>query len=164
MLALLLGLAIVFFDQLTKQLIRSSFCYRDSRPVIDGFFNLVYVRNDGAAWNMLSGHGIILVLISSVVLVLVLIYCRSFLAESLLHRIILGVLIGGIAGNLIDRIRFGWVTDFLDFEFGTYHYPSFNVADSAICIAVGLYVIATFIAYKKEKRQGGGGSEENRDG
>ncbi|MBN2702788.1 MAG: signal peptidase II [Pontiellaceae bacterium] len=163
MLALIIGISVVLLDQITKQLIRASFCYRDSLPIIDGFFNLVYVRNDGAAWNILSGHGIILVLISSVVLVLVLIYRRSFLTDSLLHRIILGILIGGIAGNLIDRIRFGWVTDFLDFEFGSYHYPSFNVADSAICIAVGLYMISTFIAHKN-KKQTGGGSEENPDG
>lgn len=152
MLALIIGIVVLVLDQITKQAVRAAFCHGDSRPVIDGFFNLVFVRNDGAAWNILSGHGIILVLISSVVLVLVLIYRRSFLTDSLLHRIILGVLIGGIAGNLIDRIRFGWVTDFLDFEFGSYHYPSFNVADSAICIAVGLYMISTFIAHKKEKK------------
>ena len=68
-------------------------------------------------------------------------------------------MVGGIAGNLIDRIRFGWVTDFLDFQFGTYHYPSFNVADSAICIAVGLYIL-TNIFSPKEKEQGAEGSEQ----
>lgn len=153
MLVYLLGLFIVVLDQLTKQLIRSAYTYGESHPIVEGFFNLVYVRNDGAAWNLLSGHGIILVLISSVVLVLVLVYRRSFLTDSLLHRIILGTLAGGIAGNLIDRIRFGWVTDFLDFEFGSYHYPSFNVADSAICIAVGLYLVSSVIAQRKEKQE-----------
>jgi len=150
MLALLIGLAIVLLDQLTKQWIRSAFVYGESRPVIDGFFNLVYVRNDGAAWNILSGQSIILILISVVVLVLLVIYRRSFLQEQFLHRILFGLMVGGILGNLIDRIRFGWVTDFLDFQFGTYHYPSFNVADSAICIAVGLYIL-TNLFQKKEK-------------
>jgi signal peptidase II len=52
-------------------------------------------------------------------------------------------MVGGICGNLIDRVRVGWVTDFLDFHLGTYHWPSFNVADSAICIAVGLYLLSS---------------------
>ena len=148
MLALLLGFAVVLLDQLSKQSIRSAFVYGESRPVIDGFFNLVYVRNDGAAWNLLSGHSIVLILISGIVLTLLIIYRRSFLGEGLLHKILLGLMIGGIIGNLIDRIRFGWVTDFLDFEFGTYHYPSFNVADSAICIAVLLYLITNLLQKK----------------
>jgi len=160
MLVLLLGLAVVLLDQLTKQAIRSAFVYGESRPVIDGFFNLVYVRNDGAAWNLLSGHSIVLILISVAVLALLVVYRRSFLQDQLLHRILFGLMVGGIIGNLIDRIRFGWVTDFLDFEFGTYHYPSFNVADSAICIAVGLYVITNLLQKKEE----GVGSGEQVDG
>ena len=155
MLVLLLGLAILFLDQLTKQAIRASFVYGESRPIIDGFFNLVYVRNDGAAWNILSGHGIILILISFAVLVLLVVYRRSFLQEQFSHRILLGLMIGGIAGNLIDRIRFGWVTDFLDFQFGSYHYPSFNIADSAICIAVALYIITNILHEKKKREQEG---------
>jgi signal peptidase II len=149
MLVLLLGLVVLIFDQLTKQAVRGHLVYGESRPIIEGFFNLVYVRNDGAAWNILSGHGIILILISVSVLILLFIYRRSFLQEQLSHRILLGLLVGGIAGNLVDRIRFGWVTDFLDFQFGSYHYPSFNVADSAICIAIGLYVL-TNLFHKKE--------------
>ncbi len=160
MLVLLLGLVVLIFDQLTKQAVRSHLVYSESRPIIDGFFNLVYVRNDGAAWNILSGHGIILILISVSVLVLLFIYRRSFLQEQLSHRILLGLLIGGITGNLVDRIRFGWVTDFLDFQFGSYHYPSFNVADAAICIAIGLYVL-TNLLQKDDEKQAGDGDAEN---
>jgi signal peptidase II len=154
MFVLLLGLAVLILDQLTKQGIRASFVYGDSRPVIDGLFNLVYVRNDGAAWNLLSGHSIVLILISVVVLVLLVIYRRSFLQEQFLHKILLGLMIGGIVGNLVDRIRFGWVTDFLDFHIGTHHWPAFNVADSAICIAVGLYIITNLFHEKKKRRAG----------
>ncbi len=153
MLVLLLGLAVIFFDQLTKQAIRSHFIYGESFSIMDGFFDLVYVRNDGAAWNILSGHSIVLILISVVVLVLLVVYRRSFLQEILFHKILLGLMVGGIAGNLIDRIRFGWVTDFLDFQFGTYHYPSFNIADSAICVAVCLYILTT-LRQKKEPEAG----------
>ncbi|MEN8255187.1 MAG: signal peptidase II [Verrucomicrobiota bacterium] len=156
MLVLLLGLAVVLLDQFTKQWIRSAFVYGESQPVIDGFFNLTYVRNDGAAWNILSGHGLVLILISVAVLALLVIYRRSFLQERFLHKILLGLMVGGIVGNLIDRIRFGWVTDFLDFQFGTYHYPSFNVADSAICIAVGLYIITNLFSPKEKKHSAEG--------
>lgn len=156
MFVLLLGLAVLFLDQLTKQAVRATFTYGESRPVIDGFFNLVYVRNDGAAWNILSGHSIILILISLAVLVLLIVYRRSFLGERFLHKALFGLMIGGIVGNLIDRIRFGWVTDFLDFEFGSYHYPSFNVADSAICIAVVLYIITNLLTKPEAESEGQG--------
>jgi signal peptidase II len=159
MLVLVLGLAVVLLDQLTKQWIRSSFIHGETRPVIEGFFNLVYVRNDGAAWNILSGQGWILISISIAVLAMLFIYRRSFMQDKLSRKILMGLLVGGIAGNLIDRILFGWVTDFLDFQFGTYHYPSFNVADSAICIAVGLYIL-TNLFQKKEIGQGAGSGEQ----
>ena len=61
-------------------------------------------------------------------------------------------MIGGIVGNLVDRIRFGWVTDFLDFHIGTHHWPSFNIADSAICIAVGLYIITNLLEERAKKK------------
>ncbi len=161
MLVLLLGIVILVLDQLTKQAVRSCLAYGESRPIIGGFFNLVYVRNDGAAWNILSGHGIILILISVAVLVLLFVYRRHFLQEQLSHNVLLGLLIGGIAGNLVDRIRFGWVTDFLDFQFGSYHYPSFNVADSAICIAIGLYILTNLRQKKTEDVQPDDGDAGN---
>ena len=161
MLVLLLGLAVLVIDQLTKQDVRAHLVYLESHSIIDGFFNLVYVRNDGAAWNILSGHGIVLILISVSVLVLLFVYRRSFLKEQVSHRVLLGLLIGGIAGNLVDRIRFGWVTDFLDFQFGSYHYPSFNVADSAICIAIGLYILTNLFQKKEGDHPTGDGDEGN---
>ncbi|MDF7800953.1 signal peptidase II [Pontiellaceae bacterium B1224] len=155
MLVLLIGLAILLLDQLTKQAVRNNLVFNQQIPVIDGFFNLVYVRNDGAAWNILSGHGLILILISTVVLLLLVIYRKHFLKDRLSHKILFGLMIAGIAGNLIDRIRFGWVTDFLSFHFGSYEYPSFNVADSAICIAVVLYIIFNFFEKKEEVAEPG---------
>ena len=157
---LLVGLAVLLLDQLTKQAVRANLFYGESRPLIDGFFNLVYVRNDGAAWNILSGQGIVLILVSVAVLVLLVVFRRSFMEESALHRVMLGLMLGGIAGNLIDRVRFGWVTDFLDFQFGSYHYPSFNVADSAICIAVALYFVTSLLG----RERGAGSGEREEDG
>ena len=144
MLVLILGLVVVLLDQLTKLWVRASFIYGgEPQVVIPGFFNLVYVRNEGAAWGMFGGQMPILIILSIVVLILLAVYHRKVLNPTLDHRIALGLMVGGICGNLIDRIRVGWVTDFLDFHIGSYHWPSFNVADSSICIAVGLYMLSS---------------------
>lgn len=144
MLALILCLAVVLLDQFTKVWIRSSFVYGgEPLEVIPGFFNLVYVRNPGAAWGMLGGQQVILITLSIVVFILLAVFHRRVLNPTLDHRITLGLMLGGILGNLIDRIKLSWVTDFLDFHIGTHHFPSFNVADSAICIAVGLYLLSS---------------------
>lgn len=144
MLVLILALVIVWMDQLTKLWVRASFVYGgEPQTVIPGFFNLVYVRNEGAAWGMFGGQMPVLILLSVVVLILLAVYRRKVLNPTLDHRIALGLMVGGTCGNLIDRIRAGWVTDFLDFHLCGYHWPSFNVADSAICIAVGLYMLSS---------------------
>jgi len=144
MLVLILALVVVTLDQLTKLWVRGAFIYGgEPQAVIPGCFNLVYVRNEGAAWGMLGGQMPILIILSIVVLILLAVYHRKVLNPTIDHRIALGLMVGGICGNLIDRIRVGWVTDFLDFHIGPYHWPSFNVADSAICIAVGLYLLSS---------------------
>ncbi len=143
MLALALGLVVVVFDQFSKLWVRETIiCGGEPQVIVPGLFNLVYVRNPGAAWGMLGGQQVILVLLSAGVLLLLLFFHRRFLNPTLDHRIALGLMAGGILGNLIDRIKVGWVTDFLDFHIGTHHWPSFNVADSAICIATGLYLLS----------------------
>lgn len=144
MLSLILCVAIVIFDQLTKIWIRNTFVY-GGQPleVIPGFFNLVYVRNPGAAWGMFGGKQVILISLSVVVFILLAVFHRRVLNPTLDHKIALGLILGGILGNLIDRIKLGWVTDFLDFHVGMHHWPSFNIADSSICIAVGLYILSS---------------------
>ena len=135
-----LAILILVMDQWTKAWIRFHFSHGESRAIIDGFFNLVYVRNDGAAWNLLSGQSWLLITISLGVLLFLAIKGRAELMRTRFTQILYGLLLGGIAGNLVDRIRFGWVTDFLDFQFGSYHYPSFNLADAAICVGAILYI------------------------
>jgi signal peptidase II len=145
MLVLILALVIVWVDQLSKLWVRAAFVYGgEPQAVIPGLFNLSYVRNEGAAWGMLGGQMPILIIVSIVVLILLAVYRRRILNPTLDHRIALGLMVGGICGNLIDRVRVGWVTDFLDFHIGTHHFPSFNVADSAICVAAGLYLLSSF--------------------
>ena len=144
MLVLAVGLAILVSDQITKQIVRYTFNLGESRPVIDGFFDLTYVRNPGAAWGMFRDFNGALVILSVVMLVLLVIFRKSFISDTRLHRLAFGLMIGGILGNLMDRIRLASVTDFLDFYIAGHHWPAFNIADSAICIGVGIYIISAF--------------------
>lgn len=146
MLVLVLGILIAFADQFVKELVRFRFLPGESIVVIPGFFELTYVRNTGAAWGMFDGFNVALALFSLVVLVLLVVFRRHFSGPHPLQRFALGCMAGGILGNLFDRLRLGYVVDFLHFYRGNYHFPSFNIADAAICIGVFCYFIASFRA------------------
>jgi len=146
MLALLLSFAVVVLDQVTKHWVRAHFYPGQTTPVVDGLFNLSFVRNTGAAWGMFGGFNAGLVAVSIVMLTLLVVFRKRFLDDTLVHRIALGLMIGGIVGNLCDRLKLQYVVDFLDFYWKQSHFPSFNVADSAICIGTGLYVLSTFLS------------------
>jgi signal peptidase II len=150
MLVLLLSVAIIILDQVTKQWVTMGFYLGESVPVIPGLFSLTYVRNTGAAWGMLGGLSGLLVALSLVVLVMLIFFRRSFLTDSLIHRLSLALMIGGIVGNLLDRVRLQYVVDFLDFFWRSHHFPAFNVADSAICVGVGLYMISALFPPKAQ--------------
>ena len=151
MLTLCLSFFIALLDQLTKLTIKSIFNPGEHVPVVSGFFDLVYIQNTGAAWGMLSGFNSWLIVISVTMVVILVVFRRHFISDTLMHRIVLGLMIGGIVGNLVDRLKSGRVVDFLDFQWRGHHWPAFNVADSAICIGVGLYIISQlFMGEKKE--------------
>ena len=140
---LLLVLLIVIADQASKQAVRDRFALGESRAVIEACFHLTYLRNTGAAWGLLGGQNAWLTILSVLVLALMVVYRRSFLSPAWEHRLALGLLGGGIIGNVTDRLRQGWVTDFLDFHWRGHHWPCFNVADAAICTGVALYVLSS---------------------
>ncbi len=144
MLALLVALAIAVSDQLTKRWVRDGFFLSESREVVPGFFSLTYVRNTGAAWGLLGGQNNWLVLLSAVMLVVMVLFRRSFLTDRWEHKLALGLMLGGIVGNLIDRVKLGWVTDFFDFYIRSWHWPAFNIADAGICTGVGIYIASAF--------------------
>ena len=115
------------------------------------FFNLTYITNTGAAWGILAGHGWLLLLISCAVLIAVICFIRT-LTDGWPERIYaIGLIVSGILGNSIDRIFRGEVVDFLQFLFGRYQYPSFNVADSCICVGVFLFILSTILRPEKKK-------------
>ena len=151
MMTALFILLLVALDQATKHVVRASFALHESRPVIPGFFSLTYVQNRGAAWGILSGWGILLVALAVVMLVVLARYRAKIFGDGLLGRIAFILLSGGIIGNLIDRAVLGYVVDFLDFYVGA-HFPAFNVADSCICVGVGLYMVASLALPQREGR------------
>ena len=151
MLPVVIAILVVAGDQLSKESVRAAFRLHELLPVVPGFFNLTYVRNTGAAWGMFSGQNFWLSLLAAVMLLLLAVFRNRILPPGRMQGWVLGLLCGGIAGNLIDRIRLDYVVDFLDFHIGTSHFPAFNVADSAICCGVGLYLIATWCHARRER-------------
>jgi signal peptidase II len=101
----------------------------------------VHVGNTGAAWSLFTGRSGWLALLAAGTLVAIYFWRRALGLRDRMVQISFGLLCGGIVGNLIDRLAYGHVVDFLDFHFGSYVYPTFNVADSGICIGVGLYLL-----------------------
>lgn len=140
----LLSLLLVVFDQLSKLVIVSQYPIGWQKPVIAGFFNLVHVRNTGAAWGIMAEHTWVLGLLSVLAAVLMVVFFRRLSGDQPFMALVLGGIHGGIVGNMIDRLVRGSVVDFLDFEFGGWHWPAFNVADSAISVGVVLVLLASF--------------------
>lgn len=138
--SIVLGGVMLALDQVTKVMVERAFRVGESVSVLP-FFSLTYVRNQGAAWGMFQGAHYALAGFAVVALVLCVIFWRKLFGTARINLPIGGLLFSGIIGNLIDRVRLGYVIDFFDFHWGTYHFPCFNVADSAICVAVFLLIL-----------------------
>lgn len=128
-------------DRLTKSWIVDHLAYGSYGPkhsitIVRGFFHIVHLGNTGAAWSLFSGMGTALGLLALATLLAIFIWRRALGLQLLIPQLCFGALCGGTAGNLTDRLRYGHVIDFLDFHFGNYVYPTFNVAD--ICIVGGV--------------------------
>jgi len=144
--------AIVVLDQLTKLIVHRTMALHQSIPVIEGLLNLTYIRNTGAAFGIFAGSAEIfrrpfLILVSVLASVFIVTLLRR-LADSERGLVIaLTFVLGGAIGNLIDRVFYGEVIDFLDVYWRDYHWPAFNIADSFITIGV---TIALYCFYKHE--------------
>ena len=143
---LLLVAATLVLDRWTKLLIQKRFDLNESISVIDGFFNITYVRNTGVAFGIFSSisspaKSVLLSVFTAFAAVVVVTYSVRSPARNRLLQVALSLILGGALGNLYDRLAYGYVVDFLEFYAGSYHWPSFNVADSAISVGVGLLAI-----------------------
>src|SRR5580693_9049357 len=154
----LIALAVLALDQATKLLVLRWLGPTQERVVVDGFFRFVHWGNTGAAWSLFRDQNDLLAIVSIVALLGLFLWRRHFHIQSALGQISLGLIFGGIAGNLMDRLRYHQVIDFLRFylnrrsgqEIG---FPAFNVADSAICVGVGLLIL---LSWKQEHENANG--------
>jgi len=141
--------AVLAADQASKAWIRSRLPFNTylvsdgAIPVIRGFLDIVHVGNTGAAWSIFSGRSVLLAALAAATLVAIFLGRKALGLGDAYSQVCFGLLCGGITGNLVDRVAWGHVVDFLDFHFGSYTYPTFNVADSAICVGVGLYALSS---------------------
>ncbi len=148
---------VIVADQLTKLWVTNSFRLYETREIIAGLFNLTYVTNTGAAFSLFADVDspwrhyffITVAVVAFVGITTAYIFMRR---SHRLYGIALGLIAGGAVGNLIDRVRFGAVVDFIDVMIGTYHWPAFNVADSAICVGVGLFLFINILEERKKKK------------
>jgi signal peptidase II len=139
----LLSLLVLLSDQWTKGIVARTFEVHQSRPVIAGFFDLTYVQNSGAAFGLFASvdssiKAIVLNSVAVVVFLVVSLYALRSSHRSIRLQLGFALILGGAVGNLMDRVRYGYVVDFLDFSISGHHWPAFNVADAAICAGVGL--------------------------
>lgn len=143
-----LGLAavVIVLDQITKLAISSNFFYGENLR-ITGFFNLVLAHNTGAAFSFLNDAGGWQRWLFTVIAIVAAVWIVRLLrqhAQQTLFCLALALVLGGALGNLVDRVAYGYVVDFLDFYWGSYHFPAFNVADSAISVGAALLILDSF--------------------
>ncbi|GAB3034418.1 signal peptidase II [Bowmanella dokdonensis] len=142
-----LALLTIVLDQLTKIWVMDAMTLYQSISIMP-FFNLTYVHNYGAAFSFLSDAGgwqrWFFTAIAITVSALILYWLKQSKAEQVLLPVAFSLILGGALGNLYDRLVYGYVVDFLDFYVGNWHWPAFNLADSAICVGAGLLVIDAF--------------------
>ena len=141
-----LPLAIVALDQLTKALVRKLLPLHESVSIVPGFLDLTHVRNTGAAFGLLNSvdfpfKAVLIPVIGAAALIAVGKYSASLAHHQLVARIGLALIIGGAAGNLLDRVAVGSVVDFVDVYWRTWHFWAFNVADSAISVGVVVMIL-----------------------
>lgn len=159
---ILLVLAIIALDQYTKYLIVHKMSLYQSIPVIEPFFYLTSHRNRGAAFGILQNQQTLFIVITLIVILFLIYYMIRHYRKEPGVIWAFSFILGGAIGNLIDRIRIREVVDFFHFQFNTYHFPIFNVADASICVGVGLMVILTFFTKEEpvEHEQSVGQQEE----
>ncbi|HLA94151.1 MAG TPA: signal peptidase II [Pyrinomonadaceae bacterium] len=146
---------VFMIDQTTKAWAVRRLRFGEDFPVISGFLNFAYAQNTGVAFSMLDDHGdsgrwgLSIVAIIAGALVLYFFWRTPRSDDRIMGA--LALLLAGIVGNVVDRIRLGFVVDFIDVQFGSWHYPTFNVADMAIVMGAGLLIIDMFLSKRKQK-------------
>lgn len=146
------SLILVCLDQIIKHIVELNMKLNSSINIINGFFDLTYVRNNGAAFSILENNRILLITVTIIALIGIFIYLKTKKINKL-EIVTYSILIGGIIGNLIDRLLYGYVIDYLDFKIFNYNFPIFNLADTLIVIGAFLLIITMLVGEKNERIQ-----------
>ena len=146
----LVGGSVLLLDQISKAYINHAFSLHESLPIIPDLFSIAYVRNKGAAFGLFAGQSSLFRALFFSGVSLLAVFFLALMIYQVPHddkwqTTSFSLLLGGAMGNIADRVRMGEVVDFLDFYIGAYHWPAFNVADSAITIGVTLLMIKLYI-------------------
>lgn len=147
---ILTALLAFFLDRISKMLIVNNFSYEMEKTIIKNFFSIIYVKNTGAAWSLFEGKQTLLIIISIIFLV----FLISFIIKEKpdkIDNLTYGLIIGGIIGNLYDRITLNYVIDFIAFNIFGYEFPVFNLADSFIVIGVIILIINLIRSEKNDR-------------
>ena len=134
----------LILDIVVKLIVKNNMYLNESIKIIDNFFYITYVKNTGAAWSILSGKQLLLILFTVIVIVWLVIYLYKKKTYTRIEKIGYSLLLGGAVGNLIDRVVYGYVIDYLNFYIFNYNYPIFNIADSCIVIGIMLLFISSW--------------------
>jgi len=148
----IISIIILFIDFLTKYIITSNMSLNSSKEIIKDFFYLTYIHNEGAAFGILDNNVVFLIGISLTFLIMFIYYIEKN-SYNKIQEIAYSFLLGGVVGNLIDRIFRGYVIDFLDFKIFSYDYPVFNMADSFIVIGIIILIVVYIKEIVNERRK-----------
>lgn len=143
----LITLILLSVDQFSKYIIRQKMSLAESIPIIKSVFHITYVENRGIAFGLFPQGSSLFIVISLIIILVIIFFERKKVIKSLKERFCLGLILGGALGNLIDRLRFGFVIDFLDFRI----WPVFNLADSGVCI--GGILMVFFLLRKRPRKE-----------
>ena len=141
MIIIIISIILLCIDQIAKLLVINLLTKTDSIAIIKNFFYLTYINNDGAAFSILVGKRIFLILVAIIVIIMLIHYIKKNNIQNKLEIVSLALIIGGSLGNLMDRVVRGYVIDFLDFKIFNYNFPIFNLADTFIVIGVFLLLL-----------------------
>lgn len=148
----LISILCFFIDQIVKILVSNNLELNKSVEIVKNFLSITYVQNDGAAWSLFSGNRILLITITLIAIALIYFFLIKGRNLKKFDIIVYGLLLGGIIGNLMDRVIFGYVIDYLDFYLFNYNYPIFNLADTFIVISVFFIIIDMFRSEKNANK------------
>ncbi len=149
---ILVFLFLLGIDQASKFYIDLTFKLNEHLSIIPNFFRITYTRNEGAAWSILEGKMMFFYIVSIIAIIALCFFYKNTKKQEYMSRLGIVLMLSGTIGNFIDRLKFQYVRDFLDFQIFGYDFPVFNVADIALCIGVFFIILDVFFEYRGVKK------------